>query len=95
MKKAFKRSDIKLKTEDFIKELERELIMRKAVYTKQVKEKKLSEYQANKRYLIMLELKELMQLAEKRKIQFKELKKWVEDWESQTTAKQSAIQFPN
>ena len=60
MKKKFKRSDIKLQLEDFIKELDRELIMRRAVYAKQVQQKKLSEFRANKRYLIILEIKELL-----------------------------------
>ena len=95
MKKKFKRSDIKLELEDFIKELDRELIMRRAVYAKQVQEKKLSEFRANKRYLIILEIKELLELADRRKIKFKELKQLVEELEVKNAPKQSSIQFPN
>ena len=95
MKKKFKRSDIKLQLEDFIKELDRELIMRRAVYAKQVQQKKLSEFRANKRYLIILELKELLELADRRKIKFKELRQIVEELQVKNAPKQSSIQFPN
>lgn len=47
--------------------------MRAAVYSRQVQEKKLSNYEANRRYLIILEQKELLELCERKGVQLPEL----------------------
>lgn len=94
----FKRSDFNLTAEDYVKELSREQIMRQAVYTKQTQQKKLSNKEAAKRYLIITELKELMELAQARGLQIKDLKQLVEDSEIKAQAKQGRLfngsQFP-
>lgn len=79
--KKIKRSDIaaNLKNTDRISELSRELTMRAAVYSRQVQEKKLSNYEANKRYLIILEQKELLQLCDRKGIQLPELLKLINE----------------
>ncbi len=92
MEKKYKRSDFNLKLEDYIKELDRELTMRRAVYAQKVKQRKLTEYTANKRYLILLEIKELLELADKRVKGFSDLRKLVDDYEIKK--QQSEFQFP-
>lgn len=93
------RRDIALKTSDFIKELKRELIMRWAVYAKQVQQKKLSKYEANKRYLIMLELQELMEAAAERGLTMAQLKDLVNNTQIKARPQQGHLfgstKFPN
>ena len=93
------RRDISLKTIDFIKELKRELNMRWGVYAKQVLQKKLSKYEANKRYLIMLELQELMEAAEERGLTIAQLKDMVSNSQAKSRSQQGQLfgstKFPN
>jgi|GEM_PF-3778917 len=93
------RRDITLKTSDFIKELKRELTMRWAVYAKQVQQKKLSAYEANKRYLIILELRELMESAEERGLTITQLKDMVSNSQVKSRSQQGQLfgstKFPN
>lgn len=93
------RKDIPLKTTDFIKELKRELTMRWAVYTKEVQQKRLSPYEANKRYLIILELRELMEAADSKGLSLQDLKDLIAHLQPPATPKQRTLftntKFPN
>lgn len=93
------RKDIRLSPEDYTKELRRELNMRWGVYAKQVQQKKLSQYEANKRYLIIMELMELMEAARDRGLSMSDLKQMVENGEIKATPKQTQLfprtKFPN
>lgn len=90
-----KRSEIKINVGEHSKTLNAELTRRWAVNKKEVKEKRMSDYNANKDYLIFLELKELMELAEKKGMSISTLKKMIEEYEYESTPRQGSIQFPN
>lgn len=93
------RKDINIKPGDITKELSRELNMRWAVYARQVNDKKLSKEEANKRYLIILELKELMEAADAKGISIKDLKEMVANAELKAKPTQGSLftqaKFPN
>ena len=98
MNRNFKRSDFNLTAEDFVKELTRELTMRMGVYAKQTQEKKLSPRKAAERYLIILELKELMELVQSRGLRIEDVKQVILDMEIKSKPKQGKLftssQFP-
>ncbi|PHN06836.1 hypothetical protein [Flavilitoribacter nigricans] len=88
---TFKRSDFNLTAEDFVKELTRELTMRQAVYTKQTQQKKLSPKEAAKRYLIIQELKEVMELAGTRGLRIQDIKQMIQDTEIKAKVNQGSM----
>jgi predicted patatin/cPLA2 family phospholipase len=90
-----KRSDITITIKDHLKELRRELTMRWAVFTKEVKAKRLTEYEANKRYLIIQQHKELVEEMEKKEISWNDLMQMVESLPPKRRVTQSRMKFPS
>lgn len=91
MERNFKRKDFQLTAEDFVKELSRHQTEKLAVYTKEVKEKRMSPREASKRYLIYQEVKELMELARARGLKMQDLKQMVEDTEIKSQGRQQQL----
>lgn len=90
-----KRSEIKIEKGEHSKYIKAELNRRWAVHKKEVKEKRMSDYQANKDYLIFLEVQELMELAEKKGMSITTLKSMIEEYHHESAPRQGSIQFPN
>ena len=74
-----KKSDVKLVHKDYIQELKREASMRTRAYRRKINEGKMQQYEANKRYLIIRNLKELMELMERKGITISELTKMLNE----------------
>lgn len=91
MNTNLKRSDFKLKAIDYVKELKREITMRVAVYTKKVRERSMSSNEANKRWLIMQELKELMELADANGMTIEDIKNLIGDQEGRPKVTQGEL----
>lgn len=88
-----KRSELKVSNDDRLTEVSRELTMRWAVYTKQIQEKKLSQFEANKRYFIIAEYKDVLKELQRIGMDLTDLIKALKDTPGKDQVRQVKIDF--
>ena len=93
--KSFKRSDIKLRDGDFLIEIELLLHEKLKDYPAKIESTEMTEYEANKRFLILVEMRELFEDAKRKGVSMQTLKEMVSNVEITARHRQNAIQFPN
>ena len=91
-----KRSDFKLNLTDFIDELKLELRYRRSVYQNKIEAGTMQKYTANKRILIIIQLQELLELADSKQLSYNELIDIIQTVPTNRPVfRQGKMQFPN
>ena len=87
------RSDLKIDNQKIIAYCKREHRMQKGVYDSMLKEGKVTGYQANLNYTVILELKEVAELLEKQNITWSDFRQMLQKLPQQTRGTQGKLEL--